>query len=51
MSLEFTLENAGWPVFAIDEAGVIRRANTSAIGLFGVKLHQGHVKLAELWGA
>ena len=51
MNLELNLENAGWPVFTMDDAGLIRRANAVAVALFGVKLQQGHVPLAELWGA
>src|SRR5262245_3859074 len=51
MNLELILENAGWPAFVLDEAGVIRRANAAAAIFFGVKLQQGHVQLAELWAA
>src|ERR1041384_1901174 len=51
MNLELNLETVGWPVFTMDDAGLIRRANAAAVALFGVKLQQSHVPLADLWGA
>ena len=45
----FVLESAAWPAFLIDAGGTIRRANQSAIGLFGPMLEGDSTSLSALW--
>src|SRR4051794_32313 len=45
----FGLESASWPALAVDAAGVIRRANRTAIQILGPNLESGTVRLADLW--
>jgi nitrogen-specific signal transduction histidine kinase len=45
----FGLENAFWPVFFVEETGVIRRANPAAGQLFGPVLEEGSCLLSTIW--
>ena len=45
----FALENAAWPALLVDGATTIRRANRSAIALFGGALESGSARLSTIW--
>ncbi len=45
----FALENAAWPALLVDGATTIRRANRSAITLFGGALESGSAPLSTIW--
>ncbi|HWX22173.1 MAG TPA: ATP-binding protein [Candidatus Binatia bacterium] len=45
----FPFETAGWPALLVDGAGVICRANPSAVKLFGVALEGAAAHLAAVW--
>jgi nitrogen-specific signal transduction histidine kinase/CheY-like chemotaxis protein len=44
----FALEHAAWPALLVDEAGIVRRANPSAVALFGPALEGECPLLAAL---
>ncbi|MCX8155373.1 MAG: ATP-binding protein [Verrucomicrobiae bacterium] len=46
--LNFGLENATWPAFAVDAQGVIRRASQGCTALFGSLLESAY--LSSIWG-
>ena len=45
----FGLEHAGWPALLVAASGAIRRANKSAIELFGLPLENETTPLSTIW--
>ena len=49
LDVAFALENAGWPALLVDEAGTIRRANQTAVKVFGAALEGESPSLLAIW--
>ncbi|HON09020.1 MAG TPA: hypothetical protein PLW02_13065, partial [Verrucomicrobiota bacterium] len=47
--LIFGLENASWPALLVDSQGIIKRASSSAITIFGKGLETGSTHLSTIW--
>ena len=45
----FGLEGAAWPALLVSASGVILRANTAALNVFGTPLKNDSATLAEIW--
>jgi two-component system, cell cycle sensor histidine kinase and response regulator CckA len=45
----FTLENAVWPAWLVEQAGIIRRANAAAVQLFGPVVEGESALLGSIW--
>src|SRR5581483_9636999 len=45
----FALDNARWPALLIDRSGVVRRANQSAISVFGAIMEENFTQLSAIW--
>ena len=47
--LIFELENASWSALLVDSQGIIKRASSSAITIFGKGLESGSIHLSTIW--
>lgn len=45
----FGLENATWPALLVDARGIVMRANTSALSVFGSALNGSTAPLSAIW--
>lgn len=47
----FVFDSAGWPVFLVDESGVVLRANAAAGKAFGAAIEAAGSQLSAIWAA
>src|SRR5215831_8328731 len=45
----FVLQQADWPAFIVNQAGIVCRSNRKAIDLFGAALTSGTAQLSTIW--
>ena len=49
LDLGFGLDNAGWPAFVVDDSGIVRHANQTAVQVMGSVMEGGPALSASIW--